>query len=90
MASGLPRGRPSADPYTEPVNEREILIFKAQADTVLDRAALQLQQLLKEACAKLDEDVAKRWWRLRTGRDQRRAELPLPTLQVSATPKCSA
>ncbi len=35
----------------------------------------------------LDEDVAKRWWRLRTGRDQRRAALPLPTLQVSATPK---
>jgi alkyldihydroxyacetonephosphate synthase len=35
----------------------------------------------------LDEEVAVRWWRLRTGKDQRSAELPLPTLQVSATPK---
>lgn len=30
------------------------LLFKAQADNVLERAALQLQGLLKEACAELD------------------------------------
>ena len=34
----------------------------------------------------LDDDVGERWWRLRTGKDTRRAALPLPTLQVSATP----
>ena len=36
------------------MNERAILVFKAQADSVLERAALQLQQVLKEACALLD------------------------------------
>lgn len=30
------------------------LLFKAQADNILERAAMQLQQLLKEACAQLD------------------------------------
>ncbi len=36
------------------MNEREILAFKAQADAQLERTAIQLQQLLKEACALLD------------------------------------
>jgi hypothetical protein len=34
--------------------ERETLARKTQADAVLERAAIQLQQLLKEACAELD------------------------------------
>lgn len=33
---------------------REILVRKTQADTILGRAALQLELLLKEACAQLD------------------------------------
>jgi hypothetical protein len=33
---------------------REILIRKTQADNLLDRTALQLQELLREACAELD------------------------------------
>jgi hypothetical protein len=36
------------------MNDREILVRKTQADTVLGRAALQIEQLLKEACAQLD------------------------------------
>jgi hypothetical protein len=32
----------------------EPLLRKAQADNVLERAAMQLQQLLQEACAELD------------------------------------
>ena len=34
--------------------ERELLLRKTQADNILERAALQLQDLLKEACAQLD------------------------------------
>jgi hypothetical protein len=33
--------------------EREILLRKSQADNILERAAMQLQDLLKEACAQL-------------------------------------
>ncbi len=36
------------------MNAREILLRKTQADSILDRTAIQLQQLLKEACAELD------------------------------------
>jgi hypothetical protein len=36
------------------VNEREVLAFKIQADSVIERTAIQLQQVLKEACAALD------------------------------------
>ena len=36
------------------MNDREILVRKTQADTILGRTALQLEQLLKEACAQLD------------------------------------
>lgn len=35
-------------------SEREILARKAQADRLLERTALELEQLLKEACAALD------------------------------------
>jgi hypothetical protein len=38
-------------PATSP---RELLLRKTQADNLLDRTALQLDQLLKEACAELD------------------------------------
>jgi hypothetical protein len=34
--------------------ERDPLLRKAQADVVLERTALQLRELLKEACAALD------------------------------------
>ncbi|MFN0147969.1 MAG: hypothetical protein ACKVT1_15810 [Dehalococcoidia bacterium] len=34
--------------------ERDPLLRKAQADIVLDRAASQLRELLREACAELD------------------------------------
>jgi hypothetical protein len=34
--------------------DSEPLLRKSQADLILDRAALQLRQLLKEACAQLD------------------------------------
>lgn len=34
-------------------SEREILATKAQADRLLERTALELEQLLKEACARL-------------------------------------
>lgn len=34
--------------------EREILLRKSQADNILERAAMQLQDLLKEACSKLE------------------------------------
>ena len=36
------------------MDEREILLRKTQADSVLGRTALQIEQLLKEACAQLD------------------------------------
>lgn len=38
----------------QPLDRREILALKAQADAALERAALQLRELLREACAKLD------------------------------------
>ncbi|MGI8926330.1 MAG: hypothetical protein ACR2HN_06750 [Tepidiformaceae bacterium] len=34
--------------------QRELLARKSQADAVLERAAIQVQQLLQEACAQLD------------------------------------
>lgn len=36
------------------ISEREILAMKSQADRLLERAALELEQLLKEACAQLE------------------------------------
>ena len=35
-------------------SQRELLLRKTQADNLLDRTALQLEQLLKEACVELD------------------------------------
>ena len=34
--------------------QTNVMLRKAQADNVLERAAMQLQQLLQEACAELD------------------------------------
>ena len=36
-----------------PTMANEALMRKSQADLILERAAMQLQQLLKEACAEL-------------------------------------
>jgi hypothetical protein len=36
------------------MTERELLLRKTQADNILERAAMQLEGLLKEACAQLD------------------------------------
>lgn len=38
----------------QPLDAREVLSLKTQADAALERAALQLRELLREACAKLD------------------------------------
>jgi hypothetical protein len=35
------------------MNQREILLFKTQADAILERAAMQLEVVLKDACARL-------------------------------------
>lgn len=49
-----PPGRRTIKQVNKQLDPREILSLKTQADAILERAAIQLRELLREACAKLD------------------------------------